>query len=51
MIWLMVCLLVSLLALLIAAGAAARHIWIQHKRLKSEPASRVDSVHEGDHEQ
>ncbi len=42
--WLMVCLLVSLVALLWAAGAMARHIWIRHAELKREPPSRVDAA-------
>ena len=48
--WLMLCLLVSLAALLIAAAAAARHIWVHHKKLHREPPSRIDSAHDFDHE-
>lgn len=46
--WLMLCLLVSLVALLTAAAAMARHIWVQHARLRRQPVSRFDSTHETD---
>jgi hypothetical protein len=37
--WLMIALLVSLSALLLAAAGVARHIWLQHARPRStEPA-------------
>jgi Flp pilus assembly protein CpaB len=39
--WLMIVLLVSLVALLVAAGGVARHIWLQ--RAKSGPQSSVDA--------
>jgi hypothetical protein len=48
--WLIVCLLASLAALLTVALAMARHIWIQHAKLRHEPPSRVDRDHESDHE-
>jgi hypothetical protein len=48
--WLIVCLLASLAALLTAALAMARHIRIQHARLRREPPSRVDKDHESDRE-
>ena len=48
--WLMVCLLVSLAALLTAAAAMARHIWVRHAELRREPPSRVDSPRETDQE-
>ncbi|HXR40725.1 MAG TPA: hypothetical protein VN776_16595 [Terracidiphilus sp.] len=35
--WLMIALLVSLAALLLAAAGVARHIWLQHGRLHSNP--------------
>jgi hypothetical protein len=46
--WLMVCLLASLAALLTAAAAMARHIRVQHAKLKAEPSSHIESVHETD---
>jgi hypothetical protein len=39
--WLMILLLVSLVALLVAAAGMARHVWQQHKKLPQEPS--VDS--------
>jgi hypothetical protein len=48
--WLIVCLLASLAALLTAALAMARHIWIQHSKLRHEPPSRVDRDHESGHD-
>jgi hypothetical protein len=48
--WLIVCLLASLVVLLTAALAMARHIWIQHAKLRHEPPSRVDKDNESDHE-
>ncbi len=47
--WLMVCLLVSLAALLTAA-AMARHIRARHAELRREPLSRVDTARETDPE-
>jgi hypothetical protein len=35
--WLMIALLVSLVALLLAAAGVARHIWLQRSRLQSNP--------------
>jgi cytochrome c biogenesis protein ResB len=35
--WLMVVLIVSLVGLLIAAAALARHIWLQHARARPLP--------------
>jgi hypothetical protein len=34
MIWLVIAFLVSLGALLIAAGGLAYHVWLQHRRLR-----------------
>jgi uncharacterized iron-regulated membrane protein len=48
--WLIVCLLASLAALLMAALAMARHIWIQRAKQRREPPSRVDKDNESDHE-
>jgi hypothetical protein len=48
--WLMVCLLASLAALLTAAAAMMRHVWVQHAKLKAEPSSHLEPVHETDHE-
>jgi len=39
MLWLMIGLLVSLGALLIAVAGAARHIWIQHAKQRQELAA------------
>jgi hypothetical protein len=39
--WLMLCFLVSLVALLVAAAGVARHIWLQHRRLRLQ--SPVDT--------
>jgi len=46
--WLMVCLLASLTALLTAAAAMARHVWIHHTRMRHQPASRFDTTQETD---
>ncbi len=35
--WLMICLLVSLGAMLLAAAGVARHIWLQRSKLHSNP--------------
>lgn len=35
--WMMIALLVSLAALLVAAAGVARHIWLQRSRLHSNP--------------
>lgn len=47
--WLMLCLLISLGALLAAAAAMIRHVRVHHTRLRSQPASRFDT-HETDFE-
>jgi hypothetical protein len=41
--WMMIGLLVSLGALLIAAAGVAIHIRIQHAKFKREPLSRIDA--------
>ena len=41
--WMMIALLVSVAALLITAVALARHIRVQHAKLRREPLSRVDA--------
>jgi hypothetical protein len=47
--WLMVALLVSLGALLLAAAGVARHIWLQHARQRGiEPARAAGSGEEAD---
>lgn len=46
--WLMLCLLVSLAALLVAAAAMARHVWVHHARLRRQQPSRFDSTQETD---
>jgi uncharacterized protein (DUF58 family) len=58
--WLMIALLVSLGALLLAAAGVARHVWLQRARLHSNPSSGPlasetpsaahDPVEETDHE-
>jgi hypothetical protein len=47
--WLMIGLIVSLGALLLAAAGVARHIWIYRSRLHTGHAS-LDSAHESDFE-
>jgi len=42
--WLMILLLVSLVALLVAAAGVARHIWQQHKKLQQEPSADTGPV-------
>jgi len=37
--WLMILLLVSLVAMLVAAAGVARHVWQQHKKLREEPSA------------
>jgi uncharacterized membrane protein len=37
--WLLVALLVSLTALLIAAAGVARHIWVRRARVRSKPSA------------
>jgi hypothetical protein len=47
--WLVIALLVSLGALLLAAGGVARHIWLQHARLRDkEPARPTPASEEAD---
>jgi len=41
--WLMIGLLASLGALLLVAGAVARHIWLQRKELRSGPHTPRDA--------
>lgn len=43
--WLMVVLLVSLLALLIAAAGVARHIVLQRKRVQTSPETNPGEMH------
>jgi hypothetical protein len=45
--WLLIGLLVSLGALLYAAGAVARHILLHRKKLRNEPPTSID-IHETD---
>jgi hypothetical protein len=42
--WLMIGLMVSLGALLLAAAGLARHIWLQRASLREEPASADSSM-------
>jgi len=42
--WLMIALLASLAALLLAAAGVARHIWLQRARLSSNPAAGPEST-------
>jgi hypothetical protein len=42
--WLMLCLLVSLAALLAAAAAMVHHVRLHHTRLRSQAASRFDGT-------
>jgi len=46
--WLMVVLLVSLGALLIAAAGVARHIWQQRAKLRSEPPQAIEATGKSD---
>ena len=48
--WLMICFLVSLGALLIAAGAIARHVWLHHLLLHRGPAEVPQPVEESERE-
>lgn len=41
--WLLIALLVSLTALLIAAAGVAHHIWAQRKRGRSRPSAGTDA--------
>jgi hypothetical protein len=42
--WLLIVLLVSLAALLIAAAGMARHIWLQRARIRSKPSADAGQV-------
>jgi hypothetical protein len=46
--WLMIGLLVSLIALLIAAAALAVHVWLQRKRLRREALDPLAAGQETD---
>ncbi len=46
--WLMVVLLVSLGALLLAAAGVARHIWLQRAKSRSEPYVAIEEAEEAD---
>lgn len=48
--WLMIGLLVSLGALLIAAAGAARHIWLQRGKLRHQPSAALDRTGDTDPE-
>jgi len=48
--WLMIGLLVSLGALLIAAAGAARHIWLQRAKLRHNPSAALDPAGDTDPE-
>lgn len=48
--WLMLCLLVSLTALLAAAAGMARHVWVHRTRLRRQAVSRFDATQETDRE-
>jgi hypothetical protein len=44
--WLMIGLLVSLFALLLAAAGVARHIWLQRANLRRKPAEGMEPTHD-----
>lgn len=44
--WLMIALLASLAALLLAAAGMARHIWLQRSKLEQRSPSTGESAHE-----
>jgi hypothetical protein len=44
--WLMIALLASLAALLLAAAGGVRHIWLQRSRLERQGPSAGESPHE-----
>jgi hypothetical protein len=44
--WLMIALLASLAALLLAAAGMARHIWLRRSRLEQRTASKDESPQE-----
>ena len=46
--WLMIGFIVSLGALLIAAAGVARHIWLHHRKLRTETLAAPDAVPETD---
>lgn len=48
MLWLMICLLASLAALLFAAAGLARHIWLQRRRLRLETLAALDASQEAE---
>jgi hypothetical protein len=46
--WLFIAFLVSLGALLFAAGGVARHIYLQRKKLRQQPPAPVEAAQETD---
>ncbi len=46
--WLMICLAVSLAALLVAAAGLARHIWLQHAKHRREEIARLEATQKDD---
>ena len=46
--WLMIGLLVSLVALLVAAAGLARHIRLQHAKHRREELARLEAMQESD---
>ncbi|MGD0911036.1 MAG: hypothetical protein ABR928_04030 [Terracidiphilus sp.] len=44
--WLIIALLASLAAMLLAAAGVARHIWLQRSQLKPQSPSAGESAHE-----
>jgi hypothetical protein len=46
--WLMIGLLVSLGAMLIAAVGTARHIWLQRAKLRGKPSAAFEPAEESD---
>lgn len=42
--WLMIALLASLAALLLAVAGVARHIWLQRSQLRSDPGAGTKAV-------
>lgn len=46
--WLMIGLLVSLGALLFAAGGVARHVWLQRRKHRLERQAALDAAQETD---
>jgi hypothetical protein len=41
--WLLICLIGSVLALLLAGAGLARHIWLQHRKGENKPAGNPGS--------